>query len=57
MLWQPYIRSNGQWIGAKILQGFFGAPIESLGEITVSDVVSTYSVPYSYVDYAGRSHN
>lgn len=40
MMWQPYVRSNGEWIATKILQGIFGAPIEFLGEVTVSDVVS-----------------
>ena len=30
---------NGQWIANKILQGFFGAPIESLCEISVTDIV------------------
>ncbi|KIW36495.1 uncharacterized protein PV06_11262 [Exophiala oligosperma] len=42
MVWQPYIRSNGQWIVAKLLQGVFGSPIESLGEISVSDVFFTH---------------
>ncbi|KAL4906335.1 hypothetical protein BDW74DRAFT_167421 [Aspergillus multicolor] len=42
MVWQPHIRSNGEWIAAKILQGFFGAPIESIAEITVSDVFFTH---------------
>ncbi|ODQ61892.1 hypothetical protein WICANDRAFT_24927 [Wickerhamomyces anomalus NRRL Y-366-8] len=37
-VWSPYCKSNGEWIGSKILQGFFGAPIESLGEITMSDI-------------------
>nr|QFR37161.1 MFS transporter [Cyberlindnera americana] len=37
-VWAPYSKSNGEWIGSKILQGFFGAPIESLCEISVSDV-------------------
>ena len=27
------------WIANKILQGFFGAPIESLCEISVTDIV------------------
>ena len=40
-LWAPYTKSNGQWIANKILQGFFGAPIESLCEISVTDIVST----------------
>lgn len=37
-VWAPYSKSNGEWIGSKILQGFFGAPIESLCEITMSDI-------------------
>ncbi|KAK3077491.1 hypothetical protein LTS18_010113 [Coniosporium uncinatum] len=39
-IWAPYTRSNGQWIANKILQGFFGAPIESLCEISITDIVS-----------------
>ncbi|OQU99867.1 hypothetical protein CLAIMM_05440 [Cladophialophora immunda] len=42
MLWAPYTTSNGQWIANKILQGFFGAPIESLCEISVSDIYFTH---------------
>ena len=38
LIWGPHTTNNGQWIGGKILQGFFGAPIESLLEVTVSDV-------------------
>lgn len=38
-IWAPYTKSNGQWIANKILQGFFGAPIESLCEISVTDIV------------------
>lgn len=37
-VWSPYCKTNGAWIGSKILQGFFGSPIESLCEITVSDI-------------------
>lgn len=44
MIWQPYIKKNGEWIAAKLLQGFFGAPMESLAEISVSDVVSSPGV-------------
>lgn len=40
MVWVPYTKTNGQWIASKILQGFFGAPIESLCEISVTDLVS-----------------
>ncbi|KAL1878112.1 hypothetical protein VTK73DRAFT_8073 [Phialemonium thermophilum] len=42
MVWQPHVRSNGEWIATKILQGIFGAPMESLAEITVSDVFFTH---------------
>ena len=37
-VWAPYTTTNGQWIANKILQGFFGAPIESLCEISVTDI-------------------
>ena len=52
MIWQPYVRSNGEWIATKILQGIFGAPIESLAEITVSDVVRIVSVILCHVNHA-----
>ena len=42
MVWVPYTKSNGQWIASKILQGFFGAPIESLCEVSVTDVYFTH---------------
>lgn len=38
LLWAPHTTSIGQWIGGKILQGFLGAPIESLLEVSISDV-------------------
>lgn len=40
MIWAPFTTTNGQWIANKVLQGLVGAPIESLCEISVSDVVS-----------------
>ena len=42
MVWAPYTTTNGQWIANKILQGFFGAPIESLCEISVTDIYFTH---------------
>ncbi|MCJ1256428.1 hypothetical protein MMC24_004249 [Lignoscripta atroalba] len=42
MVWVPYTTTNGQWIASKILQGFFGAPIESLCEISVTDIYYTH---------------
>ncbi|KAF2090790.1 MFS general substrate transporter [Saccharata proteae CBS 121410] len=41
-IWAPYTKSNGQWIANKILQGFFGAPIESLCEISITDIYFTH---------------
>lgn len=37
-LWAPNVTTSGQWIGSKIVQGFLGASVESLGEVTVADV-------------------
>ena len=42
MVWVPYTKTNGQWIASKILQGFFGAPVESLCEISVTDLYFTH---------------
>ena len=37
-IWQPYIHTNGEWIASKILNGLFYCSIESLPEITVTDM-------------------
>lgn len=37
---RPYAHTNGQWIAKNIVGGFFGAPIEALPEISVTDIVS-----------------
>lgn len=42
MIWVPYTNTNGQWIASKLLQGFFGAPVESLCEISVTDIYFTH---------------
>ncbi|KAJ3548378.1 hypothetical protein NM208_g1037 [Fusarium decemcellulare] len=42
MLWAPHAKSNGQWIANKVIQGMFGAPIESLCEISIADVYFTH---------------
>ncbi|KAL6365701.1 hypothetical protein LRP88_01702 [Fusarium phalaenopsidis] len=42
MLWAPHAKTNGQWIANKVIQGMFGAPIESLCEISVADVYFTH---------------
>ncbi|KAH7132309.1 serine/threonine kinase 16 [Dendryphion nanum] len=41
-IWAPHTRTNGQWIANKIVQGFVGAPIESLCEISVTDIYFTH---------------
>lgn len=41
-IWAPYTRTNAQWIASKIVQGFVGAPIESLCEISVTDIYFTH---------------
>ena len=38
LIWVPYTNTNGQWIASKLLQGFFGAPLESLCEISLTDI-------------------
>lgn len=43
LIWGPYINTNGQWIAAKLLQGFFGAPLESLCEISITDIHFTHN--------------
>ncbi|KAF2710562.1 MFS general substrate transporter [Pleomassaria siparia CBS 279.74] len=41
-IWAPYTKTNGQWLANKMVQGFVGAPIESLCEISVTDVYFTH---------------
>lgn len=41
-VWAPYTTTNGKWIASKILQGFFGAPIKSLVEISITDLYFTH---------------
>ncbi|CDO93832.1 unnamed protein product [Kluyveromyces dobzhanskii CBS 2104] len=59
-VWPPYTKSKGEWIGSKVVQGFFGAAIESLPEITVSDLffehqrstgLATYGLTLLFASY------
>ena len=43
MIWAPHADTQGQWLASKIIQGFLSAPIESLAEISVTDVVSDFN--------------
>lgn len=51
MIWAPYTNTNGQYIANKILQGFFGAPIESLCEVSFTDVYFTHERGYYIAMY------
>ncbi|KAL1899572.1 hypothetical protein Sste5346_002974 [Sporothrix stenoceras] len=42
MIWAPFTSNNGQWIASKTLQGFFGAPVEALCEISMTDIWFTH---------------
>ncbi|KAK6379067.1 hypothetical protein LTS17_006771 [Exophiala oligosperma] len=52
MIWAPYTTNNAQWIASKILQGFFGSPIESLCEITITDLYYTHQRGFYTAVYA-----
>lgn len=41
-IWSAYVKTNGEWIARCILMGFFLAPIESLPEISVTDIYFTH---------------
>ncbi|OAL27224.1 hypothetical protein AYO20_09822 [Fonsecaea nubica] len=47
MFWAPYTKSNGEYIANKVLQGFIGSPVESLGEVSVADIRGTYMAVYA----------
>ena len=51
-VWAPYTKSNGQWIANKILQGLVGAPIESLCEISVTDIYFQHERGFYIAVYA-----
>ncbi|OBZ78849.1 Poly [ADP-ribose] polymerase 2 [Grifola frondosa] len=37
-IWAPFIKTEGQWLASKVLQGFLNTPIESLCEVSIADV-------------------
>ncbi|EKJ75118.1 hypothetical protein FPSE_04676 [Fusarium pseudograminearum CS3096] len=41
-IWSAYVSGNGEWIAKCIIQGFFVAPIESLPEMSVTDIYFTH---------------
>jgi len=38
-IWSAHATTYGTWIAARILIGFCGAPVESLAEVVIADVV------------------
>jgi MFS family permease len=51
-IWSPFCTTNSAWIGSKILQGLLSSPIESLCEITVSDVSFQHELSRNMALYA-----
>ncbi|KAI9739248.1 MAG: hypothetical protein M1834_007461 [Cirrosporium novae-zelandiae] len=51
-IWAPHTKTNGQWIAKNILQGFFSAPIESLCEISITDLYFTHERGFYMALYA-----
>ncbi|EIW84522.1 MFS transporter [Coniophora puteana RWD-64-598 SS2] len=41
-MWTPYIKSQGQWIASHIVQGLVCTPVESLCEVSISDIFFTH---------------
>ncbi|CDK26107.1 unnamed protein product [Kuraishia capsulata CBS 1993] len=37
-LWEAYAKTQGSFTGSKIVQGFLGSPIETLCEVSISDM-------------------
>lgn len=37
-IWLPFLHSSGEWTASKILTGFFYAPVESLPQISITDM-------------------
>ena len=42
MIWAPWATTSNQWIANKVLGGFFGSPIESLVEMSITDMYFTH---------------
>lgn len=44
-----YIKSEGEWLANKVVQGFFASPIESLVEVSIADIVRQLSPNNSHI--------
>jgi hypothetical protein len=51
-IWTPHCKTNAEWIGSKVLQGFLASPVESLCEITVSDISFQHQLARNMSIYA-----
>jgi hypothetical protein len=45
-VWSPHVASNAQWIIKNILGGLFGAVLEALPEVTVTDLVRIFDLNF-----------
>ncbi|CZT11145.1 uncharacterized protein RCO7_05575 [Rhynchosporium graminicola] len=50
----PLYTTNGPYLAVKILQGFFGAPVESLCEISMKDIWFSHERPLCLAVYGLR---
>ncbi|KAL4886448.1 major facilitator superfamily domain-containing protein [Aspergillus karnatakaensis] len=58
MVWHAYVRTNQEFIAIKLAQGFLGAPVESLSEVSMTDIYfqherGQYIALYGLVLYVG----
>lgn len=56
MCWHARMKSNGEFIAIKLVQGLLGAPVESLSEISLTDIYyqherGTYIALYDLILY------
>lgn len=45
-VWTPHIRSDGAWYGMRIIAGLFFSPVESLAEVSISQIVFAHERGY-----------
>ncbi|KAF7193487.1 putative MFS-type transporter, partial [Pseudocercospora fuligena] len=38
MVWTAYVKDKSSWTARSVMQGFFGAPVESLAEISLTEI-------------------
>lgn len=58
MFWHAHAKSNGEFIAIKLVQGLLGAPVESLCEVSLTDIFfqherGSYMALYGFILYVG----